>query len=120
VASLCGALPSSDAPTVRQRTGALGSPRGKPVNAEFAAAKAGLRMISRSIAPELMSSIGEWLFCSTDEGESKCPSPKSPPWYDFYGTLAPVLAAQFFSCRRLRTSTLPASEREAGHSATGA
>src|SRR5262245_14736665 len=41
-------------------------------------------------------------------------------WYDFYGTLAPVLAAQFFSCRRLRTSTLPASEREAGHSATGA
>jgi hypothetical protein len=71
----------------------LGSPRGKPVNAEFAAAKAGLRMISRSIAPELMSS---------------------------HGTLAPVLAAQFFSCRRLRTSTLPASEREAGHSATGA
>jgi hypothetical protein len=43
-------------------------------------------------------------------------------WCDFYiyGTLAPVLAAQFFSCRRLRTSTLPASEREAGHSATGA
>jgi len=52
----------------------LDSPRGKPGNAEFAAAKVGLRMISRSIEPEPMSSIGEWLFCSTDEGESKCPS----------------------------------------------